>query len=119
MTYEGSTTADLNRRIDAIFALASNDEACKLLGVDGTLEAQIDLEFIDDPIAWLAYDLAMAVRNADASESGEEEEPAPTLTTLLAEIRLCRIVLGAEIDRTALVTAVEEALDSEEEDDDS
>jgi len=118
-SYDGSTTADLNRRLDAIFALAGNDEACRLLGVEGSLEGQLDLEFIDDPLEWLAYDIAMAVRNADASESGEEEEPAPTLATLVGEIRLARLVLGVDINRTALVAAIEEALEGDEDDDEN
>ena len=33
------------RAVATIVRLASNDEACKLLGIDGTLEDEVDIDF--------------------------------------------------------------------------
>src|SRR5207237_4042599 len=113
-TFDPSETQDLRRRVDALVNLAHNDAACVLLGVDTSLEPQLDLTFIDDPIAWLAYDLAAAVKSANAEEAGEEEEPSPTLTTLVAEIKLLEIMSGP-LDKEALIRSSLEAIQEAEE----
>jgi hypothetical protein len=116
-TFDPTDTDDLRRRVDALVSLAHNDAACLLLGVDTSLEPQLDLTFVDDPLAWLAYDLAAAVKNANAEEAGEEEEPGPTLTTLVAEIKLLEIMSGP-LDKEALIRSVLEAIQEEEEEGD-
>ena len=115
-TFDPSDTEDLRSRVDALVSLAHNDAACLLLGVDTSLEPQLDLTFVDDPLAWLAYDLAAAVKNANAEEAGEEEEPGPTLTTLVAEIKLLEIMSGP-LDKEALIRSVLEAIQEDEDED--
>lgn len=108
--YDSSPDSDLGRRLAALVALSQNDEACRLLGADGVLEAQLDLTFIDDPLDWVAFDIGMAVKSAageDIATDNDEEETAPTLATLVAELRLYRIVAG-DIDEAALLRKVRE-----------
>lgn len=97
-------------RISALIALARNDEACRLLGVDGALEGQLDITFLDDPQDWVAYDIAQAIKS---NEDSENEEPGPTLTTLVAELRLLRLLRG-EIDEIGLNRLVREHVEAEE-----
>ena len=60
-----------------------------LLGVDGVLVDQVDITVLDDPLDYVAYDIAAAVRDA-------LEETAPVqatmLSTLVAELRLCGLI---------------------------
>ena len=114
MTTSNSDANDLPTRIAALVGLAHNADACSLLGVETSLEPQLDLTFVDDPLGWLAYDLAAAVKNANAEEAGEEEEPGPTLTTLVAEIKLIEAISGA-VDQAMLARMVEELMEEEEE----
>jgi hypothetical protein len=89
-----------------LLALAQNDEACRLLGVDGSLESQLDITFLDDPLDWLAFDIAQAIK---AVPDDEEKEPGPTLTTLVAEVRLIRLMKGS-IDQARIERLVHDYL---------
>ena len=74
----------------------------RLLGIDGVLVDQVDITILDDPLDYLAYDIAAAVRDV-------EEESAPVqatmLSTLVAELRLCGLII-ARIDQFDLVERV-------------
>src|SRR3990172_3283515 len=100
----GRDDASLPRKISELVALAQNDDACRVLGVDGVLEGQLDVEFLDDPLDWIAYDIATAFR-------AHEDQAAPImLTTLVAELRLLRAMRG-QIDEIALQRLVRQYLD--------
>jgi hypothetical protein len=100
----------LPQRIADLITLARNDEACRLLGVDGVLESQLDITFLDDPLDWVAYDIAQAVKSNE--EDGSGEEPGPTLSTLVAELRLYRMLKG-EINEAVLISMVREYVEEE------
>ncbi len=108
----GSNAADaptVEARIRSLVTLARNDEACRLLGIDGVLEGQLDVSFLDDPMDWIAYDVAQAIKAADAEEA---ETAAPTLGTLVAELRLHRLLRG-EVDESALSRLVREYVEED------
>src|SRR5262249_12865931 len=108
MTMFDATGGDpLRQRLQALARLAESDDACKLLGVEGCLEAQLDLSFVDDPADWVAYDIAVAVKVADSEESGDEDNQSPTLATLVAELRLLKLLQGS-VDLGALARKVSE-----------
>jgi hypothetical protein len=100
-----SVPARLSRLID----LARNEDAAKLLGVDGILEPQLDITFLDDPLDWIAYDIAQAVK---AAEDEEAEESGPTLAALVAELRLYRLIKG-EVDEVTLGRLVQRYLEED------
>jgi hypothetical protein len=100
---------DSRVRIEKLVALlarlAASIEACEALGVNGVLAEQVDISFIEDPIDYVAYDLAQAILAADSEEASPDEVP-PLLATLVAEFKLCRAVHGrvdeAEVVRRTL-----------------
>ncbi|HXH22103.1 MAG TPA: hypothetical protein VNN10_08740 [Dehalococcoidia bacterium] len=100
----------VSARITRLIDLARNEEASKLLGVEGLLEDQLDITFLDDPLDWVAYDIAQAIKAADAEE--DEEGAGPTLATLVAELRLYRLLRG-EIDGIALGRLVQGYLEED------
>jgi hypothetical protein len=84
--------------IAKIAKLAASEEACRLLGVDGALIDQVDAAFLNDPLEWLANDIATAIRDDDeaADDDNDAETPhARDLSTLVAEYKLCAVMLGA------------------------
>ncbi len=92
---------EVEGKIGQIVTLSQNEEACRLLGVDGVLEGQLDVAFLNDPLQWLAFDIAAALRAADEeTEEIASSDAPPLLATLVAEARLCRVLLGQvdEID---------------------
>jgi hypothetical protein len=104
-----SPAAQAARIVSGLLRLARDDEACRLLGVEGTLEDEVDVTFLADPLAWIANEIA----NAIAAE--EDEEEVVSLSTLVALVRLYRILRGGDIDETELREAVVEYLSEEEE----
>jgi hypothetical protein len=96
-------------RISALLKLAANDEACRLLGIEGVLEPQLDITYLDDPLDWLAYDIAQSIKS---NEDEDAEEPGPTLATLVAEVRLYQALQG-RLDEGGLNRAVEQYLTEE------
>jgi hypothetical protein len=106
VTRDGQSQAErdsaIGRNIAELLALAGNDEACRLLGVEGALASQLDMGFLDDPLDWIAYDIAQGIKSS-ADEDGEE--PGPTLSTLVAEIRLLQ-AMSRRINEADLVKMV-------------
>ncbi|HEY7467704.1 MAG TPA: hypothetical protein VIB47_13510 [Dehalococcoidia bacterium] len=95
----------IEQLVGLLARLAASIEACEALGVDGVLGDQVDISFIEDPIDYVAYDLAQAILAADNDEASRDEVP-PLLATLVAEFKLCRAVQGrvdeAEVVRRTL-----------------
>ena len=90
-----------------LLTLAKNEEARRLLGVDGVLDGELGVSFLEDPLDWVAADIALAL-GADDADDDPDMEPA-MLTTLVAEIRLCEVLKGP-VDEPALVREVERHL---------
>jgi hypothetical protein len=110
VAFEGGERAprepEIAVRIAGLVAMAANDEVCRLLGIEGALESQLDLAFVDDPLDWIAYDLAQAII---AVEAEGDDNPGPTLAALVAELRLHRALKG-EVDEGALGRLVRDYL---------
>jgi hypothetical protein len=90
----------VEKLIAQLSALAGNDVACQTLGVPGVLADQVDISFLEDPLDYVAYDLAGALTAADDDSEVAGEVP-PLLATLVAEVKLCRSVLG-QLDEAEL-----------------
>ena len=90
---------------------SKNEEACRILGVDGSIEAQVDLGFLQDPLDWIASDIASSIQSVEA-EDEDEDAGGLTLTALVAELRLRRALAG-EIDEARLVEAVKRHLEAD------
>lgn len=86
-----------------------NDEtASRLLGVEGTLEDEVDITFLNDPLAWVANEIAGGIRVE------EDETEGVSLSTVVALLRLYRIVRGGPLDERELRDAVVEYLQEDE-----
>ena len=106
---DGESPAQQAERIVAgLVRLAGSDEAGRLLGIEGTLEEEVDVTFLNDPLAWIANEVASAIRLEN-----DETEGVP-LSTLVALVRLCRVVRGT-LDERELREAVVEVLEGTEE----
>jgi hypothetical protein len=97
------------RRLHDLVSLARSDEASRLLGVEGALEGQLDITFLDDPLDWIAYDVASAF---DAADSQRDSAGVVSLTTLVAQLRLYRALRG-DVDEALLERLVREYLEEE------
>ena len=104
--------AQAGRIVAGLVRLASDDEACRLLGVDATLEDELDLMFVNDPVSWIANEIASGIRLADAEDDGV------ALSGVVALLRLCRVLRGGTLDEAELREAVVELLEEDEEEDD-
>ncbi len=97
--------SESRQRVEKLVAqlarMSSSIEACEALGVDGVLAEQVDISFAEDPLDYVAYDLAQAVSAADSDDATTTDVP-PLLATLVAEFKLCRAVQG-RVDETELV----------------
>ncbi len=82
-------------------SLAGDKTACDVLGVEGVLADQVDLAFVEDPLDYVAFDLASALTAVDADD-GEAVETPPLLATLVAEIKLYQS-LQSSVDEAELV----------------
>ena len=110
MAFSSDDAATPAQRISALLKIAANDEACRLLGLEGVLEPQLDITFLDDALDWIAYDIAQAIKS---NQDEDSEEPGPTLSTLVAEVRLYQ-ALNGPIDQAALGRAVAAYLEQDE-----
>ena len=95
-----------------LLKLASDPEAQRLLGVEGTLEDSLDLMFVADPLAWIANDIAQAIRVED------DELETITLSSIVASLRLYQVLVG-EPDPAELAEAVLDYLDEDDADDEA
>ena len=88
---EGESPArQAERLVAGLVRLAGNDEAARLLGVDGTLEDEVDVTFLNDPLNWIASEIANGIRGArlaivpDCGHMSPLERPGE-VTRLLVE----------------------------------
>jgi hypothetical protein len=102
-----SADTSIAARISRLVDLARNDDAARLLGVEALLEPQLDVTFLDDPLDWIAYDIAQAIK---AAEDEESDDGGPTLAVLVAELRFYRLIKG-EVDEITLGRLVQEYVD--------
>ena len=100
--------AQAGRIVAALVRLAGDDEACRLLGVDGTLEDELDLMFLGDPLSWIANEIAGGIRLAD------EEDDGVALSGVVGLLRLYRVLRGGTLDETELRDAVVELLEEDQ-----
>ncbi|HET7767651.1 MAG TPA: hypothetical protein VFN74_02680 [Chloroflexota bacterium] len=121
-SWSGADVDEPVRRVVAsLLRLASSDDACRLLGVDGTLEDEIDLVFLSEPLEWIASEVASALRQAEEESEEEEddedeEETAPgavSLSTIVALVRLYKLATGRALEEGELADAVIEYLNEE------
>ena len=114
----------VRRVVGSLLRLASSDDACRLLGVDGTLEDEIDLVFLSEPLEWIASEVANALRLAEeegAEEDGDDEDEdeessaagAVSLSTMVALVRLYKLATGRALEEGELSDAVIEFLNEE------
>ncbi|HEX2516054.1 MAG TPA: hypothetical protein VH257_15205 [Chloroflexota bacterium] len=103
-TESDAPEAQAGRIVSGLLRLANNEEAVRLLGVEGTLEEELDVTFLNDPLGWVANEIANGIK-----ESDDEEEGVP-LSTVVAMLRLYSIVQGGAVDERELREAVVEFL---------
>ena len=109
------------RVVTSLLRLANSDEACRLLGVDGTLEDEIDLVFLSEPLEWIASEVANALRQAEEETEEEEDDDdeeatapgAVSLSTMVALVRLYKLATGRALEEGELADAVIEYLNEE------
>ena len=99
----------VGRIVQHLLSLAGDEEARRLLGLDGTLEDNLDMMFVADPLTWIANDIAQAIRLED------DETDTVSLSSVVAALRLYRITHGAP-DQAELGEAVLDYLDDSEDD---
>ena len=99
----------VGRIVQHLLSLAGDEEARRLLGLDGTLEDNLDMMFVADPLTWIANDVAQAIRLE------EDETDTVSLSSVVAALRLYQIIHGAP-DQAELVEAVLDYLDDSEDD---
>ena len=55
----------VEKLVEQLARLAASIEACEALGVNGVLADQVDISFVEDPLDYMAYDLAQAQQKAE------------------------------------------------------
>lgn len=106
-TADESDEARVVRIVQNLLSLAGHEESRRLLGLDGTLEDNLDLMFVADPLAWIANDVAQAIRLED------DESDTVSLSSVIAALRLYELLHGAP-DEAELRDAVLDYLDESE-----
>ena len=106
------------RAVATIVRLASNDEACKLLGIDGTLEDEVDIDFAVEPIDYVAQEIAQALAHAISPTDGDDAVPVRSLSALVALVRLYQTTKDGFIDEAGLLEAVIDRLEAADDDED-
>ena len=124
-SWSGDNVDEPVRRVVAsLLRLANSDDACRLLGVDGTLEDEIDLVFLSEPLEWIASEVANALRlaeeeaeeEADGDDDEDEESAAAgavSLSTMVALVRLYKLATGRDLEERELSDSVIEYLNEE------
>lgn len=83
----------MEKLVKQLVELADDETACRVLGVDGAVAEQLDISFLEDPIDYVAYDLATALAAMD-EDAGSPEDIPPLVATLVAEVKLSLGLLG-------------------------
>ncbi|MGI8424050.1 MAG: hypothetical protein ACR2NO_08080 [Chloroflexota bacterium] len=118
-----SMNEPVQRVVASLLRLASSDDACRILGVDGTLEDEIDLLFLSEPLEWIAGEIANALRGAEDAAQDEADDEAESddeaaagtvsLSTMVALVRLYKVAAGRALEVGELAEAVVEYLNDE------
>jgi len=113
----------VRRVVASLLRLANSDDACRILGVDGTLEDEIDLLFLSEPLEWIAGEVANALRGAEDAAQDEADDEAESddagaagtvsLSTMVALVRLYKVAAGRALAEGELAEAVVEYLNDE------
>ena len=69
-TESDAPEAQAGRIVSGLLRLANNEEAVRLLGVEGTLEEELDVTFLNDPLGWVANEIANGIKESDDEEEG-------------------------------------------------
>jgi hypothetical protein len=91
----------VEKLVGQLVELSRDETACRVLGVDGAVAEQVDILFLEDPVDYVAYDVASALMAADAELESPTEIP-PLLSTLVAEVKLCQALAG-RLDEEELI----------------
>ncbi|MBI3972641.1 MAG: hypothetical protein HY332_15295 [Chloroflexi bacterium] len=97
-------TEQAARLVSGLVRLERDEEACRLLGVDGTLEDEVDVTFLNDPLAWIANEIATGMRLE------VDEAEGVSLSSLVALLKLYRILRSGTLDEEELRDAIVDAL---------
>ena len=97
----GSRSA-AEKAVSQLVLISRSEEACRLLGVEGVLVGQADITMLDDPLDYVAYDIAAALHDV---EEGIVPGQGTMLSSLVAELRMCHL-LGAHVDQHDLTERV-------------
>lgn len=91
----------VEKLVGQLVELSRDETACRLLGVDGVVAEQVDISFLEEPLDYVAYDLAAALMALDEDSNITTDVP-PLLATLVAEVKLCQTLLG-RLDEDELI----------------
>ena len=91
----------VEKLVGQLVSLAADESVCRVLGVDGVVAEQIDISFLEEPVDYVAYDLATALAASD-DDFGMTVDVPPLLATLVAEVKLCQALTG-RLDEAELV----------------
>jgi hypothetical protein len=72
--------------------LSQNDEACLVLVVEPALTDEVDAPFLEDPLDFVSYDIAVALRGC--RRRWRARHRPPLLAKLVGEIKLYRALEG-------------------------
>ena len=91
----------VEKLVGQLVELSRDESACRVLGIEGSVAEQVYISFLEDPVDYVAYDLAAALIAAEDDSDAVGEVP-PLLSTLVAEVKLCQAMLG-RLDEAELV----------------
>jgi len=92
----------VEKAVSQLVMIARSEEACRILGVEGVLVDQVNITILDDPLDYVAYDIAAALRDVEEDTTPVQ---ATMLSTLVAELRLCGLI-RSHVDQYDLVERV-------------
>ena len=115
---DGNLEEQARKVVQGVVRLAGSDEAARILGVDGTLEDEVDLPFVIAPLEWIASEIANALRQAEDEAEGDDDDnetpaSAVSLSTIVALVRLYKVLTGQTVSEPELTAAVLEFLNEE------
>jgi hypothetical protein len=116
-SWDEVTVEEQARRIvQGVVRLSGSDDAVRLLGVEGTLEDEVELSFLVEPVDWIASEIASTIRQGADGDDDEAEDEADddtggaSLSAVVALARLYRILRGEPIEERELLDSVLEYL---------
>ena len=86
----------VEKLVGQLIELSRDEAACRALGVDGGVAEQVDISFLDDPVDYVAYDLAEALKAAE-DDAGEPHEVPPLPEEVLRELSAIEAAADLEL----------------------